>query len=247
MKEKNIIWLILVLVFLLGLDLGFIVCNVIDGKNISADGLLSFLGAILGGTIAAISIYTTIKRANEDVREKEIKDVRPFIVFKPEFNNNFMESYNADEDFCHYAIASTIENVSDNLVNDLRLLDEDVYIYNDEKDEEEILDPDKSNYNIYTVLLDSREMVKAHDKFSFHTNFIIDNYSNETKLSAKKFKIVTRYTYRDILDLVEYTHYCEYELTVNYTRDYGYSLYYNYLVNRTEIYKNLKTGEIVKL
>ena len=245
MKEKNIRWLILVLVFLLGLDLGFIVCNVIDGKNISADGLLSFLGAILGGTIAAISIYTTIKRANEEVREKEIKDVRPFIVFKPEFNNNFMESYNADEDFCHYAIASTIENVSDNLVNDLRLLDEDVYIYNEGKLNK--LKPNATNYEIYTVLLDSREMVKAHDKFSFHTNFLIDNYMTVSESSAACFKIVTRYTYRDILDLVEYTHYCEYELNINYTSDHKYNLFYTNLVNRTESYKNLKTGEIVKL
>lgn len=245
MKEKNIRWLILVLIFLLGIDLGFIIYNVIDGKNLSTDGLFSLLGAILGGTIAAISIYTTIKRASEDVREKEIKDVRPFIVFKPEFNNGFMEAYNIDEDYCHYAISSTIENVSDNLVNDLRLLDEDVYIYNEGKFVK--LKPNTTNYAIYTVLLDSREMVKAHDKFSFHTNFLIDNYMTESDNSAACFKVVTRYTYRDILDLVEYTHYCEYELNINYTRDHKYDLFYNNLVNRTESYKNLKTGEIVKL
>lgn len=246
MKEKNIRWLILALVLLLGLDLGFIICNAIDGKNISADGILSFLGAILGGIIAAISIYTTIKRANEEVREKEIKDVRPFIVFKPEFNNSFMEAYSVDEDSCHYAISSTIENVSDNLVNDLRLLDEEVYVYNDEGKRVK-LEPDATNYAIYTVLLDSREMVKAHDKFSFHTNFLIDNYMEESNTGGACFKIVTRYTYRDILDLVEYTHYCEYELNINYTRDHKYNLFYNNLVNRTESYKNLKTGEIVKL
>ena len=245
MKEKNIRWLIIVLIFLLGLDLGFIIYNIIDDKVFSADGILSFLGAIIGGIIAAISIYATIKRAKEEVREKEIKDVRPFIVFKPEFNKDFMEAYNSDEDYCHYAISSTIENVSDNLVNDLRLLDEDVYIYNEGKFVK--LKPNTTNYAIYTVLLDSREMVKAHDKFSFHTNFLIDNYMTESDNSAACFKVVTRYTYRDILDLVEYTHYCEYELNINYTRDHKYGLFYNNLVNRTESYKNLKTGEIIKL
>ena len=244
MKEKKIGWLILVLVLLIGFDLGFIISNIIDNRYASADALLSFLGAILGGTIAAISIYVTIKRANEEVREKEIKDVRPFVVFKPEFNKDFMEAVDYEQNFCHYVIDSTIENVSENLVNNLKLLDESVYIYNNKKLKK--LKPNITNYAIYTVLLDSREMVKAHDKFPFHTNFLIDNYS-ESQGSDQSFKVVTRYTYRDILDLVEYTHYCEYDLTINYTRDGKYILSYSDLVNRTESYKNLKTGEIVKL
>lgn len=247
MKEKIVKILLYILILLLGFDLGFIVNNIVDKKYVSADGWLSFLGAIVGGIIAAISIYTTITRAKEEVREKEIKDVRPFIVFKPEFNKNFMEAYSILEDNCHYTIDSTIENVSDKLVNNLRLLDEDVYIYNSENDEYNILDPMECNYNIYTVLLDSNEMVKAHDKFAFHTNFIINNYSKTKEKGADSFKVITRFTYRDILDLVEYTHYTEYELIIDYTNEGEYFLFYNSLVNRTESYKNLKTGEIVKL
>ena len=247
MKEKNIIWLILVLVLLIGFDLGLIVCNVIGGKNISVDALISLLGAILGGTIAAISIYTTVKRANESVREKEIKDVRPFIVFKPEFNRNFMESLDKEQDFCHYVIDSTIENVSNKLVNDLRLLEENVYIYNYATKEYEPAVFDNMKYALYTVLLDSREMIKPHDKFSFHTNFLIDDYSVAISEPIYCFKVITRYTYRDILDLIEYTHYCEYNLGVNYNNKGEFTLDYSDLVNRTESYKNLKTGEIVKL
>ena len=247
MKEKFVKILLYVLILLLGFDLGFIVNNIIDKKYVSADGWLSFLGAIVGGIIAAISIYVTVARAKEEVREKEIKDVRPFIVFKPEFNKDFMEAYSTLEDNCHYTIDSTVENVSDKLVNNLRLLDEDVYIYNSETDEYNILDPMECNYNIYTVLLDSNEMIKAHDKFAFHTNFIISNYSKTKEKGTDSFKVITRFTYRDILDLVEYTHYTEYELIIDYTNKGEYFLFYNSLVNRTESYKNLKTGEIVKL
>lgn len=247
MKEKFVKILLYVLILLLGFDLGFIVNNIIDKKYVSADGWLSFLGAIVGGIIAAISIYVTVARAKEEVREKEIKDVRPFIVFKPEFNKDFMEAYSTTEDNCFYAIDSTVENVSDKLVNNLRLLDEDVYIYNSETDEYNILDPMECNYNIYTVLLDSNEMIKAHDKFAFHTNFIISNYSKTKEKGTDSFKVITRFTYRDILDLVEYTHYTEYELIIDYTNKGEYFLFYNSLVNRTESYKNLKTGEIVKL
>lgn len=247
MKEKLVKSLLIVLIFLLGFDLAFILNNVIDKKFVSADGWLSFLGAIIGGIIAGISIYITVTRAKEEVREKEIKDVRPFIVFKPEFNKDFMEGLDKNKDNCYYVIDSTIENVSDKLVNNLRLLDEDVYIYNSETDQFNILNPLDDNYNIYTVLLDSREMVKSNDKFSFHTNFIIDNYSKNKEKGTDSFKIVMRFAYQDILDLVEYTHYIEYELVIDYTNDGKYFLFYNNLVNRTESYKNLKTGKITKL
>ena len=90
-------------------------------------------------------------------------------------------------------------------------------------------------------------MIKAHDKFAFHTNFIISNYFKTKEKGTDSFKVITRFTYRDILDLVEYTHYTEYELIVDYTNKGEYFLFYNSLVNRTESYKNLKTGEIVKL
>ena len=207
-------------------------------NNITADGLLAFIGTIIGGIIASISIIVTVRRAKEEVREKEIKDVRPFIIFKPEFNNDFMKSLDIKKDSCHYVIDSTIENVSDKLVNNLRLLEENIYIYDNNKQEYKLVDFDKMNYTIYTVLLDSREMIKPKDKFSFHTNLLINNYSKAEPIS---FKIITRFTYRDILDLVEYTHYSEYDLIINYNTGSFY-LDCDNLVNRTENYRNLKNN-----
>lgn len=224
-----------ILFFILGFSLGFVVFGMINGGDIKTGEWLSFTGAIIGGIIASISIVATIKRAKEEVREKEIKDVRPFIVFKPEFN----KTLNTKQD--HYVIDSTIENVSDKLVNNLRLLEEKVYIYNNET-KKYVTSFDNMKYSLYTVLLDSSEMIKPHDKFSFHTNFFINN----DFIESVSFKVITRYTYRDILDLVEYTHYCEYNLSVSYNND-KIMLDYNDLVNRTESYKNLKTGMVVKL
>ena len=229
-----------IVVFILFLLLGFSLGYVVNISNIKPGEWLAFTGTIIGGIIAAISLYTTIKRAEEEVREKEVKDVRPFIIFKPEFNNDFMSSI--DNNKCHYVINSTIENVSDKLVNDLRLLEENVYLFNENTEEYELVDFDTMNYTIYTLLLDSREMIKPHDKFSFHTNFIIDNYSITSKEKPCTFKVITRYTYRDILDLVEYTHYTEYDLSIKFENN-NFILFSNNLVNRTEKYKRLKTNK----
>ncbi len=247
MKKFIEIIIFSILFLILGFSLGFIVFGMINGGSIKTGEWLSFTGAIIGGIIASISIVATIKRAKEEVREKEIKDVRPFVVFKPEFNNDFMKSLDKEQDYCHYVMDSTIENVSDKLVNNLKLLEENVYIYNYETKEYELANFDNMKYALYTVLLDSREMIKPHDKFSFHTNFLIDNYSEAINEETYVFKVITRYTYRDILDLVEYTHYCEYDLQIHYDNKGNFTLDYSDLVNKTESYKNLKTGKVVKL
>ena len=220
--------------------LGFGIGRIVTIGDIKGGDWLGFTGSIIGGIIAATSILITITRAKEEVKEKEIKDVRPFIVFKPELNNDFMKSLDKEQDYCHYVIDSTIENVSDKLVNDLRLKEEKVYIYNYETEEYELVNFNNMRYSLYTVLLDSREMIKPHDKFSFHTNFIIDDYSKARDEETYAFKVVTRYTYRDILDLVEYTHYTEYDIGINYTNKGEFILYTNNLVNRTENYKRIK-------
>ena len=238
--KKTIIAFIFLLGSFLLIGVGIIISNILHGNNllikVSMDGWLSFIGVIIGGLITLISILFAMFRSNNEVRNKEIKDVRPFIIFKPEFNNDFMASFNKKTDSCHYVIDSTIINVSDKLVNNLVLLDEKVYVYNYETKKYE--SSNQTKYAIYTVLLDSREMVKPNDKFSFHTNFLINNYS-KNKIEPT-FKVITRYTYRDILDLMEYTHYSEYDLSISYLNDGKFFLYYNNLVNRTEDEKRIK-------
>ena len=238
--KKTIITFIFLLGSILLIGIGIIISNAIHGNNllikVSMDAWVSFAGVIIGGLITLISILFAIFRASNEVRDKEIKDVRPFIVFKPEFNNDFMTSLNQKDDSCHYTIDSTIINVSDKLVNNLVLLDEKVLIYNQET--KEYVSFNQTKYAIYTVLLDSREMIKPNDKFSFHTNFLINNYS-KNKIEPS-FKVITRYIYRDILDLAEYTHYSEYDLSISYTDDGKFFLYYNNLVNRTENVKRIK-------
>ena len=244
--KKTIIAFIFLLGSILLIGVGIIISNAIHGNNllnnVSMDGWVSFAGVIIGGLITLISILFAIFRASNEVRDKEIKDVRPFIVFKPEFNRDFMASLNRETDSCHYVIDSTILNVSDKLVNNLVLLDEKVYVYDQEIKKYEPFN--QSKYAIYTVLLDSREMIKPNDKFSFHTNYLINNYS-KNKIEST-FKVITRYTYRDILDLAEYTHYSEYDLSISYTDDGKFFLYYNNLVNRTENVKRIKRKDSLR-
>lgn len=236
--KKIIVIFISSLIGILLIGIGILISNAVHGNNllinVSMDAWVSFTGVIIGGLITLISILFAMNRSKREIQDKEIKDVRPFIVFKPEFNQDFMKSYNKATDNVHYVIDSTVENVSDKLVNNLVLIEERIYLYNTETKKYDLAKFDKMNYDIYTVLLDSREMIKPHDKFAFHTNYLISNYSKTRIKPVYTFKVVTRFNYQDILDLAKYTHYIEYDLSINYTEDNKFFLYYNNLVNKTE-------------
>ena len=189
------------------------------------DSWISFAGSIIGGFITMLVLYFTVKQSNMENENNNIKSVRPFILVTPELNNDFDESIDTDCNGCQYVIDTTVENISNNLVKDLVLEKELVYIYNSSINDFELLDPDKDNYAIYTVLYNKQDMIKPNGVSKFHTNFIINNYSDALEDNAVCFKVVTTYRYKDVMDYVEYKHYFEYELNINYSRDGKFSLF----------------------
>lgn len=196
------------------------------------DSWINFAGSIIGGLITMLVLYFTLVHANKEREEDKIKSVRPFVVVNPECKNNFDTSINESEDDCFYVIDTVVENISDNLVKDLALVEENVYIYNFDTKEFELLNSDESNYSIMTVLLDECEMIKPHDKVNYHTNFMISNYSHAMDDNAVCFKIEMVYRYRDIMDYVEYRHYFQYELNINYKTDGKFILFVQNIQNK---------------
>lgn len=216
-----------------------ILCNytniIVEG---SKDAWIGFAGSIIGGLITMLALYFTISNENEKRESEKSKIIRPFIICKPQFNMEFVESIDKNQNFCHYPIALVVENISNNVVKDLKLESEMVYRFNTETkeydlDNQQLVETDKTNYGIFTVLLDNIEMIKPNSSFSYQTNFIIDDYETASKISCESFKIIATYKYRDILDIIEYTHHLEYELFINYTNKGDFILFTQNVSNKT--------------
>ncbi|MBR1376793.1 MAG: hypothetical protein IJ565_03165 [Bacilli bacterium] len=200
-------------------------------ENISKDAWLTFIGSIIGGLITMIGVILTIQYEKRVNKINQLKDVRPFIVCKPDLPD-VLYSAKDEEEFRTYNL--NVKNVSDNLVKDLRVLSDEVYIYVGNDKYEKVDDSKDSRYSIFTVLMDTTEMIEAHNVFSYQTNILIHNYKETSKSPADTFKVKMLFEYTDILDLKKYRHYLEYNLTINYTREKGkYILFANDIKNET--------------
>jgi hypothetical protein len=206
-------------------------------KDISIDTWLMFIGSILCGLLTMIGVFLTLSYNRGVDKYKRLKEVRPYIVCRPSLRKGYYTA-KIENDAVFRPVPLVVKNISDNLVKDLKLVSEDVYFNGINLHEEENLN---SPYHLYTVLLDSKEYVEAHQTFAYQTNLIINKYSETSKKSADGFIIKVKLKYRDILDTAEYTHYVEYHLTINYTRDKKkYKLFYSDLTNETVDVKILK-------
>lgn len=223
-----------------------LLCNsnnfIIEG---SKDAWIGFAGTIIGGLITMLALYFTIQDENSKRKKEKAKTIRPFIICKPQFLMDFDKTIDRTQNCCQYPIALVVENISNNLVKDLRLASETVYQYNQKTKEydlkiNELVERHNKNYNIFTVLLDSTEMIKPNSSFVYQTNFLISNYETAFQESHQSFKIIAFYKYRDILDIVEYTHQLEYELVINYTTTGDFLLFAQNISNKTIKEKQIK-------
>jgi len=203
----------------------------------SKDTWINFFGTLFSGIITMVALIVTIKHENKKQLEEQIIAIRPFIMIEPILKDNFMEMVDKKQNNCQYMISLRVENISNNLVKDLQLVEEEVLEYNKETNsfdlnQQELLKENKTPYCIFTVLLRECEMVAPNKFFDFQTNFLIDNYSESIKNSAKTFKIRTLMKYRDIMDKMEYYHQVEYELILNYTNKGEFILFTDNVRNK---------------
>lgn len=200
----------------------------------SKDAWISFFANIFSGIITMLALFITIKHENISYNREQTKLIRPFIVATPLFEKEFMNSVH--ENSCFYPISFRVENISNNLVKDLQIVDEQVYEYNPtskkyDLNQQVLLSNNQTHYSIFTVLLESRTMIKPLASYDFQTNFLIDDYSVTSESSAHSFKVFVILKYRDIMDKVEYTHKVEYELFINYTNTGNFILFTDNIQN----------------
>lgn len=206
----------------------------------SKDAWICFAGSIFGGLITMLTFYFTIMQNKKEYEKNKIKSIRPFIILTPCFNNDFNKAIDEKQDFCHYVIDTTVENISNNLVKDLAIEKETAYIYDVNLKEFRPIDFHTDIYNIYTVMVSQFEMIKPYCILKYHTNFTINKNSVARKESAATFKFVAQYKYRDMMDYVEYHHHFEYKMCINYTRSGKFTLFAYDIQNRIESENKIK-------
>lgn len=218
------------MVYLLVLFVDFMLKDAIPVEG-SKDAWISFAGSIIGGATTMLALYFTIKFEYERMRVEKRKQLRPFVACAPKFEHSFAKTINRAYDSCMYPITIEVENISDNLVKDFRILSEVVLEYNTESkaydlDNQSLLRNDETPYGIWTVVLDDLVMIKPHNTFYLQTNFVINPYSvTRKKESNHSFQIELKYSYQDSLDLVEYVYALSYELVLNFDNKGGYKLF----------------------
>ena len=247
MKKKSNLIIIALLVMILSAPVVYLILVFVDKILLSKldfiivegtkDAWIGFAGSIIGGLVTMLALYFTIKHENDREEISQSKSVRPFIIATPEFKNDFASSIDEFSDDAFYAISLTVKNISNNLVKDLIIESEDIYEFNEKTKEYDLeirnlIKENKTNYSIFTIILDTRSMIEPFSSFDFQTNFLINNYKTESKNSVHSFKIKMIYKYRDVLDIIEYTHCSEYKLLINYTVKGDFILFSQDVKNR---------------
>lgn len=243
-QRKIFIWVILILFLsapMTYLMLSLIKHFLIDNFNYivpigSVDAWINFFGSIICGISIMIAIYYLIDNDRKINYYNKAKELRPFVVCKPKFIKRFAEMIDKNDNSCEYPISLTIENISNNLVKDLKLDEEETYMY-DAVNGEYIKLYDRDNkgdslYALYTISLYDNVLIKPHDTFNFQTNLYIRDYLEASKSSCQIFKVKSKYKYRDIYDLVEYTQYVEYDLVLNFNDKGEYKLVANNIISK---------------
>ena len=251
-QRKIYIWSLLIL--LLSAPLTYLLLYlirkylIVDFKYLepigSVDAWITFFGSVICGISMMIAVYYIMDNERKRDYYTRAKEVRPFIICKPKFIKRFMDMVNKEDNKCEYPISLTFENVSNNLLKDLKLDYEETYMYDSTKGEYiKLYDKDnKGNYlyALYTTMLYDDILIKPHDTFSFQTNLIITDYKKASNESCQIFRVKSKYKYKDILDLVEYTEYIEYELMLNFNDKGEYKLVLNKIINRVVNEKRIK-------
>lgn len=191
----------------------------------SKDAWISFFGTLFSGVTTMLALIFTIKYENEREIKKEINSIRPYIITKPFLKDNFMDLLNVECDTYLYVFYIRVENVSNNIVKDLQLVEEQVFEFNAKTkkydlNQQELLENNQTHYCIYTALYKDFEIIGPHQSLDFlQTNIGIDNYSESSKASGKSFYVKDLLKYRDAMDRMEYFCQIEYEFLISYSRD----------------------------
>ena len=174
-------------------------------------------------------------------KENKGTAIKPFILCNPLFDESFTESIDK-ESYVMYPITLEVENISANSLKDLRLFSEETYILNNETGKYELMYNENDIFDLYNIYTstDVKYMLKNNDKVLMQTKFMISNFDKAYQEGDRLFKVKTYFKYRDMLDITEYTHLVEYNLSIIFVSDEEYKLDTYDVINTIIEEKNIR-------
>lgn len=192
----------------------------------SVDSWISFAGSIIGGSITMIALYFTIKQEHIMIKKNTELSVMPSIYC--ELKNEMISNNTNDKELLVGGCINNwgfvnwdMVNSSDNLANNVRIVDQLYYLPKPnsmEKAYTKIDDLDEYGISLYTILYEDSVFIPPHNKQSWKANFMIETNDDGTYKfgnSAFVFKHAIVYKYSDVLENKEYTGRFEFELNIN--------------------------------
>lgn len=209
----------------------------------SVDAWIGFSGSIIGGGIAIIVLYFTVKQEHEIIEKQTELSIRPYIYCK--LKNETIEnsandkeivlkktSYN--DEFIEWAMI----NSSNNIANNIQIKCEQYYIELKDQSYKQVDSLEHYGISLYTILHTNAIFIPPYGEQLWKTNFIVDKDVMFNKDGAFKwggssfvFKHAITYCFSNILNNVKYTGKFEYAININVGREKKLYFYLHSLSN----------------
>ena len=169
----------------------------------SVDAWIDFSGSIIGGSLTMLALAFTIHHERKVAEENERQNIRPtlFCKIKNELLADEYGQFSLPDCVNNYGfIRWEMSNVSTNVADHIRIVDQQTYIRNENSDEE--IDGnlllENQGISIMTVLIQDHISLEPNGSAMFQTNFGLETLEDGTFKTGNAFDFVYAIT-------IEYT------------------------------------------
>lgn len=186
----------------------------------SADAWIGFAGSAMGGLITMLALYFTLKQNQEMAQKQHIALLKPYVScyivnLDEEEMKIQMHNYIEEYDF----IKCRMKNISNNIANGIRIVDEYSLVENSDGVVERVGDLlELAGISIYTVCMNEGRFLAPQDEYNWKTNFCVEQDEDgkyKWNGSAFCFKHVVVFELEDAENAQKYRHSFQYELNIN--------------------------------
>jgi hypothetical protein len=188
----------------------------------SVDAWIDYSGSIIGGSLTMFALIFTLQHERKASEERERQNIRPTLfckikneVLEGEYGQISLPNCVNDYDFIYWEMS----NVSSNVADHIRIIDQQTYIRRQDGDEEiddELLFENKG-ISIMTVIVKDHISLEPQGTVMLQTNFSLETLDDGTFKIGNAFDFVYAITveYTDIKGLGVYKNKFMFHLNIN--------------------------------
>lgn len=186
----------------------------------TADAWIGFAGSAMGGLITMLALYFTLSQNQEMARKQHATSLKPYVSCY--ITNLDKEEMKLQLDDCigdYGFIECKMKNVSNNIANAIKIIEEYSLVKNSSGDEERFDDLyELAGISIYTVEINEGMFLAPQDEYNWKTNIGVE-LDGDGKYkwdgSALCFKHIVVFELIDAENIQKYYHTFQYELNIN--------------------------------